>query len=104
MYPIDPYRCTDAGGAFPSGDPFLVYPGENGKPEESIRLMLMDEAMSDYCACKALEALIGKEKVVKLLDEEMHITFDEYPQTEMELSQLRDKINHAIKEQLWKEN
>ena len=34
----------------------------------------------------------------------MHITFDEYPQTEMELSQLRDKINHAIKEQLWKEN
>lgn len=104
LYPIDPYRCTDAGGAFPSGDPFLVYPGENGKPEESIRLMLMDEAMSDYCACKALESLIGKEKVVKLLDEEMHITFDEYPQTEMELSQLRDKINHAIKEQLWKEN
>ena len=26
---INPYEVTDAAGAFPSGDPFLVYPGEN---------------------------------------------------------------------------
>ncbi len=37
LYPIDPYRCTDAGGAFPSGDPFLVYPGKDGRPEGSDR-------------------------------------------------------------------
>lgn len=24
---IDPFACTDAGGAFPAGDPFMVYPG-----------------------------------------------------------------------------
>ena len=43
---IDPYLCTDADGAFPSGDPFLVYPGRDGIPEESQRMMLIDEAMS----------------------------------------------------------
>ena len=55
LYPIDPYRCTDASGAFPSGDPFLVYPGADRKPEESIRLMLMDEAMNDLRAMYLLE-------------------------------------------------
>ena len=36
---INPYQVTDAGGAFPSGDAFLVYPGEDRHPEESIRMM-----------------------------------------------------------------
>ena len=29
---IDPYKVTDAGGSFSSGDSFVVYPGENGEP------------------------------------------------------------------------
>jgi hypothetical protein len=28
--PIDPFRDTCAGGAFPGGDPFIVYPGADG--------------------------------------------------------------------------
>lgn len=27
LHPVDPYRVTHADYAFPSGDPFLVYPG-----------------------------------------------------------------------------
>lgn len=99
LYPIDPYRCTDAGGAFPSGDPFLVYPGKDGKPEGSVRQMLMDEAMSDYCAFLALEKLAGREKVLELIDEET-VTFDEYPQDEVYLLELRRKVNQAIKDAL----
>ena len=99
LYPIDPYRCTDAGGAFPSGDPFLVYPGKDGKPEGSIRQMMMDEAMTDYCAFMALEKLAGREKVMELIDEEK-VTFDEYPQDESYLLGLRRKVNQAIKEAL----
>ena len=97
LYPIDPYRCTDAGGAFPSGDPFLVYPGEDGKPEGSMRQMLMDEAMTDYCAFKALEKLVGRDKVMEYIDEEK-VTFDEYPQDEDYLIRLRGKVNQAIKD------
>lgn len=99
LYSIDPYRCTDAGGAFPSGDPFLVYPGKDGSPEGSMRQMLMDEAMSDYCAFMALERLAGREKVLEFIDEEK-VTFDEYPQEESYLLGLRRKVNQAIKDAL----
>ncbi len=94
-YRIDPYQCTDAAGAFPSGDPFLVYPGKDGKPEGSIRQMLLDEAMSDYCALTALENLAGRDAVLKLVNEET-VTFDKYPQEETYLFRLRQKVNHAL--------
>lgn len=99
LYPIDPYRCTDAGGAFPSGDPFLVYPGKDGKPESSMRQMHMDEAMTDYCAFKALEKLVGRDKVMEYIDEEK-VAFDEFPQDEEYLIRLRKKVNQAIKDAL----
>lgn len=99
-YPIDPYRCTDADNAFPAGDAFLVYPGKDGQPEGSIRLMLMDEAMTDYCAFVALEKLIGREKVLALIDAQK-VTFDDYPKDESYLLKLRAMVNAAIREKLW---
>ena len=47
--------------------------------------MLMDEAMSDYCAFLALE-LIDEKKV----------TFDDYPQEEAYLLRLRGRVNEEI--------
>ncbi len=93
LYPIDPYRTTDAGGAFPSGDPFLVYPGPDGKPEESIRLMHMDEAMSDYCALAALEALSGREKAMECLGGELSFEEDY-------LLSLRERVHYGIQQAL----
>ena len=93
LYPVDPYRVTDAGGAFPSGDPFIVYPGPDGKPEESQRLILMDEAMCDYCALYALEGLVGRERVLELMGD---MTFKSYPD-ESGLLELRRRANDEIK-------
>ena len=93
---MDPYRCTDADGAFPSGDPFLVYPGRDGKPEGSVRLMLMAEAMMDFAALELLGHLIGRKKVVDMIDEEMELTFTDYPRDEAYLLRLRGKVNGAI--------
>lgn len=95
-FPINPYQSTDAAGAFPSGDPFLVYPGESGEPEGSMRQMLMDEAMSDYLAFTVLEKLAGRESVLKLINRET-VTFDEYPQSETYLLRLRQEVNEMIK-------
>ncbi|MDO5085038.1 MAG: DUF4091 domain-containing protein, partial [Erysipelotrichaceae bacterium] len=53
---IDPYFVTDAGEAFPSGDAFLVYPGENGQAIESIRLMVLSQAIQDLRAFQLLES------------------------------------------------
>ena len=99
LYPIDPYKCTDSDGAFPSGDPFLVYPGKNGQPEDSIRIMLMDETMADLRAMKYLETLTDRETVMECLGEKEYgeLTFKKYPQSASYVSTVREKVNKAIK-------
>lgn len=97
---IDPYEVTDADGAFPAGDAFLVYPGENGIPEESIRIMVLDEAMSDICALQLLESLTSRKHVLELIDGELAepISFSKYPKSDMYLIQLRNRVNREIAE------
>ena len=97
---INPYEVTDAAGAFPSGDPFLVYPGENGQPEESLRMMVHDEAMTDLRALKLLESLTSREHVMELIEGNLPepLTFKRYPKSDMYLIQLRDRVNREIKE------
>lgn len=98
-YPIDPYRSTDADGAFPSGDPFLVYPGKDGKPVDSIRSMLMEKAMADLRAMRCLEKLTDRETVLQCLMEKENgeITFRSYPQNMEYLEEVRERIHEAIR-------
>jgi len=98
MEPINPYEITDAKQAFPSGDAFLVYPGENGKPVESIRMMVFYHALNDMRAMELLESLVDRKFVVNLLESEINnpITFSEYPTCDMYLLQLRNRINREI--------
>ena len=92
---INPYTNTDADRGFPSGDAFLVYPGKKG-PVSSLRLKLLQQAFQDANACAALEALVGREAVVRLLDDEMHMDFNHYSHHEKWLLNLREKINYEI--------
>ncbi len=95
---VNPYEVTDCEGSFPSGDAFLVYPGEDGIPEESIRLMTMNEALQDYRALKLLETEVGREAVIELLEEGLAepMTFSEYPKSQEYLITLRRKINSIL--------
>lgn len=95
---INPYEVTDAGGGFPSGDSFLVYPGADGFPEESIRMMVHNEALNDLRACKLLESLTSKEFVMELMEGNLAepLTFKNYPKSDMYLIQLRNQINREI--------
>lgn len=96
---IDPYKVTDAGGAFPSGDPFLVYPDPNGKVYESIRYEVFSEALFDLRALLLLEKYKGRSFVIDLIHEgiEERITFKKYPKEAEYLLNLRKKINREIK-------
>ncbi len=60
--PIDPYRVSDAGGGFPAGDAFSVYPGPEG-PVASVGLELFLEALQDLRALQFAEALSDRETV-----------------------------------------
>ena len=80
LHEINPYLTTSANGAFPSGDPFIVYPGKEAV-YPSIRGEVTYEAIQDMNICFALEALIGREEVEKMIDEAAGRTlrFDDYP-------------------------
>lgn len=95
---INPYEITDAGYAFPSGDAFLVYPGADRCPEESIRMMVHAEALYDLRAFKLLASLTSKEHVVELIEEDLAdpLTFKVYPKSDMYLISLRNKVNREI--------
>ncbi len=96
LYPIDPYQTTDADGAFPSGDAFLVYPGREGVPEESIRLMVHGEAMADLRALYYLETLIGREALDREIDLSQ-IVFEHCPDAAF-LLDTRRRVNRLIEE------
>lgn len=93
--PIDPFRVTDAGHAFPSGDAFLVYPGTDG-PIESIRLEVFFEALQDMRALQLLESYIGKERTLAVMEDGREVTFDRYPTEAEWLLARREAVNRAI--------
>ena len=95
---INPYEVTDAGNAFPSGDPFLVYPGADGHPEESLRMMVHYEALTDLRALELLESLTSKEHVMELIEGDLAepLTFRRYPKSDMYLITLRNRVNREI--------
>lgn len=96
---VDPYAVTDAGGAFPAGDAFLVYPGADGRPEDSLRMMLMQEAMQDLRALQLLESIWGRERVMQLICREAggEVTTVQWPKNDSFLPGLRRQVNEAVK-------
>jgi len=96
-YPIDPWTETDCDGFTPAGDAFQVYPGRNGQPVVSMRMMHVLEAHQDMRAMQLLEKFIGREAVVKLIDEGIEpLTFEKYPHTDDYVLGLRARINREI--------
>lgn len=96
-YPIDPYSTTDSDGAFPAGDPFQVYPGADGAPEESIRIMVTLHSLCDLRALRLLEQLKGREAALEIVKD---ITFTEYPKNLDGILDMRDRVNAAIEASL----
>lgn len=97
LYKINPYLTTSADGAFPSGDPYILYPGKD-TAYTCIRGEITFEAFQDVRICKALEALIGREAVIAMIDEAAgrDLRFDDYPATNDFLMGLRAKMLDEI--------
>lgn len=67
LYPINPLLTTSAGGGFPSGDSFSVYPyGDDVLP--SLRSIIFKDALQDVRLMKLAENLVGKDKIVALFE------------------------------------
>jgi len=93
---IDPFRVTDGGGAFPGGDAFAVYPGEDGNPLPSIRMKVFHHGLQDLRALELLEGLAGREVVEATLPGFKSITFADYSRDPPYLLNLRETVNRQI--------
>lgn len=95
---INPFEVTDAGEAFPSGDAFSVYPGENGVALESIRLKVFSKALSDIRCMEILESLSSRENVIDIIEQGLssEITFNDYPSSSSYILNLRKKLIDEI--------
>ncbi len=97
---IDPYKVSDAGGKFPSGDSYVVYPAEDGTPYHSIRLSVFYDGLQDMAALNALNNLSNKNECLRIIEEnnKYKLTFSDYPHSEEWLLSTREHVNSKIKE------
>ncbi len=91
------YVTTSAGGRFPSGDAFIVYPSENGA-YSSLRGKVLFDAITDIRICQTLERYIGKDAVIKLIDDMagFDVRFDDYPRDKRYIINLHNKMVELI--------
>ena len=95
---VNPYRMTHADYAFPSGDAYLVYPGEGGVPLTSIRAEVQSEALADIRILRTLEQKKGRYKVEEIIygAKKEAFTFRNYPHSAEYLLSLREKLFDAL--------
>ena len=95
---INPY--LDLGGEdwVPAGDTFVIYPGLDGTPLESIRAITLDEAIQDVRAMRTAEKYTSHAEVVRVMEEALgeEITFERCAHTADEMLRVRKAINDLI--------
>lgn len=101
-YSINPFVDLSSGYGFPAGDSFLVYPGEKGQPMLSIRIMVLHQAIQDMRMFTLLESKIGREQVIRLIDETagQPVLFNQYPKSADYLVTLREKALELLNEKI----
>lgn len=95
---IDPYVTTDADSAFPSGDPFLVYPGKDGCPVSSIRNEVLYYAFRDIRILRTAERLASRKCVMEKLGG--RCAFAKFPQDGKYLSRMIGKVESLMADYL----
>ena len=96
---IDPYAESDAGGAFPSGDAYQVYPAPDGTAYASLRLKVFRDALQDLRLMQQLEALTDRKTVEKIIFKGSKVkkfTFSEYPTDGAWYEDLHTRLTEAI--------
>lgn len=102
VFEVDPYSETCAGGGFPPGDAFKVYPGKDGIPEDSIRHEVFYESLQDLAALQLLEKQINRDKVLEFIQSQWNgktMSMSDYPRESAWLLSFRQKLNQLLAQQ-----
>ena len=98
---INPYEVTDAEYAFPSGDPFSVYPYKDGATH-SIRSRVFYDGLQDIRTFELLETVMSHEEVVALIENYGTMTLDKYPTDYEILLKIKQDAHKIIREKIAK--
>lgn len=96
---IDPWRNADGFGAWPAGDPFIVYPGADGRPVESLRAAVLREALQDLRLLRLAEKKLGRAAVLQLVESGWdggRLTMKHYPADPGYFDRLRAAVCGAL--------
>ncbi|MBQ6023711.1 MAG: DUF4091 domain-containing protein [Clostridia bacterium] len=94
---VDPFAVTDADAAFPSGDAFVVYPGEDGEPMPSLRQKVFFDGLQDLRALQTAEETLGREAVLELIKDTLgEIDFSHYPMDEDTFFRFRERVWKSV--------
>lgn len=94
---VNPYLDSTGGYFVPSGDAFVVYPGKDGQPLESLRLAHFYEGLQDLRALELCESFYGKARVVEELEKLCgEIKFSRCLLGSGEMLAVREKVNSLI--------
>ncbi len=101
-YPINPFQDPCGEYFAPAGDAFVVYPGPKGVPYRSLHGVQFYQALTDLRALQYLSSLVGKERVMEIMEEGVStpITFSEYPMDQEYYLNLRERVNAEIEKAL----
>ncbi|GAB77968.1 protein of unknown function [Austwickia chelonae] len=91
--PVDPWQETAAGGAFLSGDAFVVYPGPGRQALPSLRHRALSAAWDDLALWEAVAEVHGDEATRRLLAEDIARGFHTPSPSPARLHHLR---SHAL--------
>jgi hypothetical protein len=86
--PVDPFHDASAGGSpfIPAGDPFVIYPGPDERPLDSIRWEVFAESLQDYALLQSAGVNPDDELLAEIK------SYKDFPKTEKWLDETRRRI------------
>ncbi len=94
---INPFADVSGEYWVPAGDPFSVYPAQDGTAYESTRIIVFHEALEDVRAMKLAESYYGKAAVIAEMEKIFgEIRFDRCARSADEVLAVRAKIDDMI--------
>ncbi len=94
---INPYLNANGGYWAGGGDAFCVYPSQNGKAWESLRLISLKQAFEDICALQLCEQYYSKDFIISQIEEVCgNIVFDKCINDTETMQKVRDVIDELI--------
>ncbi|MBQ8387781.1 MAG: DUF4091 domain-containing protein [Clostridia bacterium] len=94
---VNPFIDSSSEYAFPSGDPYSVYPAHDLTAMESLRIVVFHEALQDLRAMKLCAKYYGKDFVVSEIEKICgEVAFDRCPTEAAPVLAVRARINELI--------